>query len=31
MWQAQYGQVVSTLQTEDVLRLGDRQAVAKDS
>jgi len=31
MWQAQYGQVVTTLQTEDVLRLGDRQAVAKDS
>lgn len=31
MWQAQYAQVVSTLQTEDVLRLGDRQAVAKDS
>lgn len=31
MWQAQYAQVVNTLQTEDVLRLGDRQAVAKDS
>lgn len=31
MWQAQYSQVVSTLQTEDVLRIGDRQAVAKDS
>lgn len=31
MWQAQYAQVVSTLQMEDVLRLGDRQAVAKDS
>lgn len=31
MWQAQYAQVVSALQTEDVLRLGDRQAVAKDS
>lgn len=31
MWQAQYTQVVNTLQTEDVLRLGDRQAVAKDS
>lgn len=31
MWQAQYDQVVQTLKTEDVLRLGDRQAVAKDS
>ena len=31
MWQAQYTQVVETLKTEDVLRLGDRQAVAKDS
>lgn len=31
MWQAQYDQIVGVLKTEDVLRLGDRQAVAKDS
>lgn len=31
MWQAQYDQIVNILKTEDTLRIGDRQAVAKDS
>jgi hypothetical protein len=31
MWQAQYDQIVNVLKTEDTLRIGDRQAVAKDS
>lgn len=31
MWITQYQQVVNVLKTEDVLRMGDRQTVAKDS
>lgn len=31
MWQAQYQQIIQTLKTEDVQRMGDRQAVAMDS
>jgi hypothetical protein len=31
MWQSQYDQIVNILKTEDTLRIGDRQAVAKDS
>lgn len=31
MWQQQYELIVNVLKTEDVLRIGDRQAVAKDS
>lgn len=31
MWQAQYDQIVNVLKNEDTLRIGDRQAVAKDS
>jgi len=31
MWQQQYDLIVNVLKTEDVLRIGDRQAVAKDS
>lgn len=31
MWQAQYDQIVNVLKTEDTLRIGDRQSVAKDS
>jgi hypothetical protein len=31
MWQAQYQQIIQTLKTEDVQRMGDRQAVALDS
>jgi hypothetical protein len=31
MWQAQYQQVMQTLKTEDIQRIGDRQAVAMDS
>jgi hypothetical protein len=31
MWQAQYQQVMQTLKTEDIQRMGDRQAVAMDS
>lgn len=31
MWQAQYDKVIATLKTEDVARIGDRQAVVRDS
>ena len=31
MWQAQYQQIIQTLKTEDLQRMGDRQAVAMDS
>jgi hypothetical protein len=31
MWQSQYDKIISTLKTEDVQRMGDRQAVALDS
>jgi hypothetical protein len=31
MWQAQYQQIIQTLKTEDIQRMGDRQAVAMDS
>jgi hypothetical protein len=31
MWQQQYMQIMEILKTEDVLRIGDRQTVAKDS
>lgn len=31
MWQQQYDLIVNVLKTEDVLRIGDRQAVAKDA
>lgn len=31
MWQAQYQQIMQTLKTEDVQRIGDRQAIAMDS
>ena len=31
MWQQQYTAIVNTLKTEDVSRIGDRQAVARDS
>ena len=31
MWQAQYKLIMDTLKTENVQRLGDRQAVAQDS
>lgn len=31
MWQVQYQQIIQTLKTEDVQRMGDRQAVALDS
>ena len=31
MWQAQYQQIIQTLKTEDLQRMGDRQAVALDS
>ena len=31
MWQAQYQQIIQTLQTEDKQRLADRQAIAVDS
>lgn len=31
MWQQQYSAIVNTLKTEDVSRIGDRQAVARDS
>jgi hypothetical protein len=31
MWQAQYDKIVAQLKTENIQRLGDRQAVAQDS
>ena len=31
MWQAQYQQIISALQTEDVTRVADRQAIVRDS
>lgn len=31
MWQQQYQQIMEVLKTEDVLRIGDRQTVVKDS
>lgn len=31
MWQAQYSQVIEMLKNEDVTRMGDRQAIARDS
>jgi len=31
MWQAQYDKIIATLKTEDVARIGDRQAVVRDS
>jgi len=31
LWQAQYDKIVEQLKNEDILRIGDRQAVAKDS
>jgi hypothetical protein len=31
MWQAQYQQIIQTLKSEDLQRMGDRQAVAMDS
>lgn len=31
MWQQQYMQIMEVLKVEDVLRIGDRQSVAKDS
>lgn len=31
MWQAQYDKVIATLKAEDVARIGDRQAVVRDS
>ena len=31
MWQQQYSAIVNTLKTEDVSRIGDRQAIARDS
>jgi hypothetical protein len=30
MWQAQYEQIMNVLKTEDVARIGDRQAIARD-
>jgi len=30
MWQAQYEQIMNGLKTEDVARIGDRQAIARD-
>jgi len=30
MWQAQYQQIMNVLKTEDVARIGDRQAIARD-
>lgn len=30
MWQAQYEQIMNILKTEDVARIGDRQAIARD-
>jgi hypothetical protein len=31
LWQAQYDRIVEQLKNEDILRIGDRQAVAKDT
>lgn len=31
MWQQQYAAIVNTLKTEDVSRIGDRQAIVRDS
>jgi hypothetical protein len=31
MWQAQYDKIVNQLKTENIQRLGDRQAVSQDS
>ena len=31
MWQQQYDLIINTLKQEDILRTGDRQAVAMDS
>jgi hypothetical protein len=31
MWQAQYDKIIAQLKTENVQRLGDRQAIAQDS
>ena len=31
MWKAEYDLIISTLKTEDLQRMGDRQAVAADS
>ena len=31
LWQAQYDKIVEQLKNEDILRIGDRQAVAKDT
>lgn len=31
LWQAQYDKIVEQLKNEDILRIGDRQAVAKDA
>jgi len=31
MWKAEYDLIIATLKTEDLQRMGDRQAVAADS
>jgi len=31
MWKAEYDLIINTLKTEDITRIGDRQAIAKDS
>lgn len=31
MWQTQYAQIMSTLKDEDIARVGDRQAIVRDS
>jgi len=31
MWQGQYDQIMNVLKTEDVARIGDRQAIVRDS
>jgi len=31
MWQAQYDKIIAVLQTENLNRLADRQAIARDS
>jgi len=30
MWQAQYDKIIGVLQNENILRLADRQAIARD-
>jgi Mg2+/Co2+ transporter CorB len=31
MWQAQYDKIIQVLKTEDITRIGDRQAIVLDS